>query len=282
MAKFLRLTARARLGHVVYSSLGVGRDRVLEHLLDSLGDDRPALVFGQSVWPPAERPSKLRADVTASVRSKAELFARLAQATSGAALIAAHDCGLSLFDLVEASLRADVQLIYLTWAPQSETMSATATSAIQRACTDPGQQAALAQAIPQALPIWTSIEHAPDGTFCVTRIAEASFNAKSTLDLRALFEFKAEEPAPADHCESDHTSIDRRWRGEFAPTGALPWCLDRLVAASGAEALVTELFASESVAGVSATDLPMAGIDSAARARRLRQSPERFDTSKRA
>ena len=205
MARFLSGAVRARIGHLVFSSLGPGRDRVLELLLDSLGDERPALSFGQSIWPPSERPTKLRADISSGVHSKADLFSRLAQATPGATLIAASDCGLPLFDLVEASLRAGMQLIYLAWAPQGESIDRFARDLLDPSGTPSpraAHAAALAQAIPLALPVWVGVEHAPDGSFCISEIAETFYKngvadvaSPAGLRTRSLFGFQAESPS---------------------------------------------------------------------------------------
>jgi hypothetical protein len=244
-------------------------------------------MFGQSIWPPAERPTKLCADISIGVRTKGELFSRLAQATPGATLIAASDCGLSLFDLVEVSVRSGVQLLYLAWSPQDQSMDRVAREITQASGGTRASQAVLAQAIPAALPIWVGIDHAPGGAFCVSRVAEAIYHKAppeleseaSDIRTRDLFRFSAAPLSPG-------RGLERNDEGSFAATGLVPQCFERLAEAAGISAsqLAGELFDSTPIPGRAGQDLPrLGGTLETGRARRFRGTSERaFDASKRA
>ena len=272
MARFLRLAARARVGMLIHSSLGAGRDRALDWILEAFEDDRPVLMYGQPTWPPSERPTKIRADISSGVRTKADLFSRLAHATTGAALVATSDCGLPLFDLVEASLRSGVQLIYLSWSAQGDGPQDLARDVLACAAQrSSSERTALAQALPSALPIWIGVDHAPNGDFCIGRVREANFDRGAGVTLQDLFIFAAEGSSP-----------DRALVGSFLATGFVPWCLDQMAREANASAsqLASELFDVAPVPGATAADFARTTAQEAMRGRRLRA--ERFDPARRA
>lgn len=290
MAQLLRLSSKAGLGHVVFSSLGAGRDRVVEHLLESLGDDRPSLLFGQALWPPSERPTKFRADITSAVKSKGDLFSRLAQATPQATLIAASDCGLPLFDLVETSVRAGAQLIYLAWVPQGDALerapreiASIPPESHRGSPSHPvlrSQFATMFEAIPTALPVWVGLHHAPDGSFCVRTIAESRVvgiasdagGVQCEIALDEILGFR-----------SEGLSDSRAFEGQFYSTSFVPTFAARLAALGemSADVLAAEVFRAPDEKGVSSFALPMSGTDSP-RARRFRAPERPFDATKRA